>query len=141
MNGIENRSEFDFEPILEKFDISKPPLFSFDIENNSWEIIVSMNVARTSPAVTSLNGYIYVTGGYAREDPGSYSVELFDPKTDEWTELAPSKKHRHIFTLTESNGYLFAIGGKTRAVERYEPYKNSWKKVCEFDEYNQMANF
>lgn len=50
-----------------------------------------MNFARVSPAVTVLNGYIYVSGGYAEwcsSDDTANSVELYNPKTDEWITIA-----------------------------------------------------
>lgn len=127
------------------------PFFSFDTENNSWETIQSMNVARMYPAVTILNGYIYIAGGsfYGYDYDFDYrkkkifatdSVELFDPRTDEWTKLTPTKEHRGIFTLTESNGFLFAMGGETRTIERFEPYKNSWKEVCELTSHCELIS-
>lgn len=71
-------------------------LFSFDTETNSWERIKSMNFARVSPAVTVSNGFIYIAGGvdeqYSPEQTAN-SVELYNPKTDEWTiEARPDER-------------------------------------------------
>lgn len=47
-----------------------------------------MNVGRVCPAVTVLNGYIYIAGGDTAN-----SVELYNPNTDEWTKIAQPVEH------------------------------------------------
>lgn len=104
---------------------------SFDTENDSWETIRSMNIARASAAVANLNGYIYIPRGYTiRLSAGTTtSVELYNPKTDEWAKQTPTQVPHNV--LIESNGFLFAMGGRKQVIERFKPYTNSWEAVCE----------
>lgn len=100
------------------------------METKTWEEIKSMNAVRWFPSAAVLNGHIYVA---SESGQMGNSVEMYDPKSDEWTEVAAMHKHRLIFTLIESNGYLFAMGGDP-IVERYDPRENCWtmvrKKIC-----------
>lgn len=84
-----------------------------------------MKVARNNPAVAVLNGYIYVAGGSYSQ---SSTLELFDPKKDEWIELSPMNRARPGFALSPFKGYLYAMGHSS-SIERYDPWKNRWTKV------------
>lgn len=101
--------------------------FSFDIENKTWKTIKPMNVARYLGSVAVLNEYIYVVGGIARYVLTN-SVELYDPKNDEWIQLPPMGETRKEFALFMSKGFLYALGWN-EVIERYDPWKNCWKKV------------
>lgn len=108
--------------------------FSFDTEKNTWEAIKPMIDARHFASATVINGYIYVAGGGAYYNkPKSTSVELYDPKTDEWMSLNHMKKARENFVLVELNGFLYAMGGYDKSVERFDPLKNRWTEVGELN--------
>lgn len=85
--------------------------------------------ARHNHAVASLNGYLYVAGGYT--DHGEYkSVERYDPSKDEWINVADMVYPRYDFVLIEWRGYLYAVGGQTgkekTSVECYDCVHNEW---------------
>lgn len=89
-----------------------------------------MNVARYMASATVLNGYIYIAGGWAGGEQATSSVELYDPKTDEWFRVTPMSLARGDFVLAETKGFLYALG-QDKVVERFDPWKNCWSKVCE----------
>lgn len=92
-----------------------------------------MNSSRRFASVTTLNGFIYIAGGYTNWCKWrTSSFELYDPKTDQWTELARMNESRVCFALNESNGFLYAMGDD-KLVERFEPYKNNWMEVNEMN--------
>lgn len=126
---ITKKSIFNNSKLDKKSEILKLSPFSFDTENNSWKTIRSMNVARSYAAVTTFNGCIYMAGGSISCDSDN-SVELYNPRTDEWVEQAPSQVPCKL--LIESNGFLFSIGRGQKNIERFKPYKNSWEMVCKF---------
>lgn len=85
-----------------------------------------MNIARYHSAATVVKGYIYVAGGYMGVGMRSTSVEIYDPKTDEWTQIAPLRCAAD--TLIESNGFVYAMG-ENENVQRLDPYINCWTEV------------
>lgn len=111
---------------------------SFDTENNTWETIRSMNTVRYCAHATVLNGYIYIVGGLI----SAISLELYDPKIDEWTNLTSLNNHHVAFALIASNGFLFAMGSSD-VIKKFDPYKNRWATVCELDDepYKIKTNF
>lgn len=90
-----------------------------------------MNVARRLAAATVLNGSIYIAGGI-NETTFIKSVELYDSKTDEWVRVASMNMPRWFFGLIASNRFLFAMGDH-KEIEKFDPHKNCWTKVCESD--------
>lgn len=87
-----------------------------------------MNVARYYASVTGANGYIYVVGGRKTSKTFYNTVEVYDPKIDEWVQLAPMNKLRSAFVLIKTNGFLYAIG-TDKAIETFDPWKNCWTEV------------
>lgn len=92
-----------------------------------------MNVVRFCASGTVLNGYIYIAGGRSKESAVTKSAELYDPKRDEWTNIASMNVARDNFALIELNGFLYAMGGNEdeNVIEKYDPWKNCWSEVCE----------
>lgn len=87
-----------------------------------------MNVALYYASVTCGNGYIYVAGGLSDRDTASNFVEMYDPKKDEWVQLANMNKSRIAFALINSNGILYAMGWNS-SIEKYDPWKTCWTVV------------
>lgn len=104
------------------------PFFSFDTETNTWNVIEPMKVARYHASATILNEYICIAGGRTYKNNNVFSVELYDPKRNEWRKLAVLNKPRSRFSLIERNGFLYAIGGNN-STEKYDPWTNCWTKV------------
>ena len=58
----------------------------------------------------------------------------YDPKTDEWTELAPMNVQRGGVAVAGFQGFLYAVGGNNggcslSSVEKYDPHRNIWMTV------------
>lgn len=79
-----------------------------------------MSFSHVCTLVAVLNGYIYIV------DSTGTAFEVYDPKTDKWTQLASMR--RSVIALVESNGFLYAMG--SNEVKRYDPHTNRWTKVC-----------
>lgn len=89
-----------------------------------------MEYARKKASATVLNGYLYIAGGLHRWWNANDSVELYDPKSDEWTRGTPMIKSRSQFALNESEGFLYAMGDNS-VIERFDTHKNRWTEVSE----------
>lgn len=83
------------------------------------------------------DGRILVTGGYDRQWSEDFaptalrSVGIFDPRTGQWSMVAPmnSPRARHA-AVSLADGRVAVIGGiaqnVTASVEVYDPAKNAW---------------
>lgn len=93
----------------------------------TWEEIKPMNVARLGicGAAAVLNGCIYVFGGFSGNHMNS--VEKYDPKTDEWIDLAPTYDKYDGLVLENSNDLLLDL--RSCPLQRYDPLQNEWHEV------------
>ncbi|XP_027841319.2 kelch-like protein 3 isoform X1 [Aphis gossypii] len=116
----------------------------YDIENDKWFKMNSINLNRTDYAVIALNGFIYAVGGNLT----SYGVEVveqFDPKTNTWKQVASMLKGRVAPTLCVLNSCMYAIGGRNygdiylSSVEKYDPSTDSWEKVTNLNHSRSNA--
>lgn len=89
-----------------------------------------MNVARNHAVATVMNDYIVVAGGKIEHNTKINVVELYDPKSDEWVQIAPMSVPRHAFALAKSKKFLLAIG-KHDITDVFNPQKHGWSKVGE----------
>ncbi|RKU06877.1 hypothetical protein C6503_25300 [Candidatus Poribacteria bacterium] len=113
----------------------------YDPATDTWAKAKSMNHARGGASVSVVNGKIYVMGGlgwpYIPDHGGPVlsSVEVFDPKNNQWTEITemPAPKVGH--TTSVINGKIYVIGGGFRGddqfkylstVEVYDPGTDRW---------------
>ncbi len=113
----------------------------YDTATDTWTEAKSMNHARGGASVSIVNGKIYVMGGMGwpqiPNHPGPFlsSVEVFDPKNNQWTEITemPAPKAGH--TASVINGKIYVIGGGFRdndefkylsTVEVYDPETDRW---------------
>lgn len=53
---------------------------SFNPVTKEWEVLAPMNTPRANASVATLNGYIYVMGGFNTRDGDLASVERFSPE-------------------------------------------------------------
>lgn len=89
-----------------------------------------MPTARSHFAAATMNGKIYVAGGWDSSGRALSNVECYDPINDAWSVKGPMKYARRNFSIVELNGKMYAIGFE-RHIERYDPNKNEWTVVCE----------
>lgn len=107
----------------------------YDESTNLWTLTAPMHGARTKAAVVVLSdGRVMVAGGGMKTWLGSYwplsglnSVEIYDPKLNTWTELAPLLWPRigALLILTPT-GQILAMAGGYDAIEGYDFATNTW---------------
>jgi hypothetical protein len=98
--------------------IAYNPVSASVLVENSWTTKTSMSEPRWDMGVVKVDGKIYVIGGRPAT-PGVHSDnvgvnEVYDPKTDKWTTLAPMPTPRESFTIFEYQNKIYCIGGLVR---------------------------
>jgi len=90
-----------------------------------------MPEARFESAAASLNGFIYVCGGF-NIDENVENLFRYNPETDEWKEMNSMERARGNPHLIACNNRLYAIGGysmmwlRDATVEIYDPTTDQW---------------
>ncbi|WHZ28348.1 MAG: hypothetical protein OJF51_003146 [Nitrospira sp.] len=112
-------------------------------ESGSWRTTASMPTKRTEVAAATLEGKIYVVGGFEKPSLGNMlnfaitsSVEVYDPETDTWTSKAPLPVGLHHVGIGVVGGRLYVVGGYRKSgfsvwnpvatVYAYDPSTDSW---------------
>ncbi|XP_077988753.1 kelch-like protein 24 [Glandiceps talaboti] len=107
----------------------------YSIKRDKWFESAPMNQPRHRHASTSLDGYVYVVGGY----DGSArltSVERFDPKNNKWEEVKPLLDAVSSPAIVTCGGNVYVLGGSvsnevaTEKVQCYNPTTDTWKLVA-----------
>ena len=114
----------------------------YDPATDTWAKANKMNHARAGAAVSVVDGKIYVMGGIGLpmilNHPGHFlsSIEVYDPKRNNWREIGdmPNAKSNH--TASVINGKIYVLGGYFRnqgqqaksfkTVEIYHPRTGRW---------------
>jgi N-acetylneuraminic acid mutarotase len=109
----------------------------FSADKGSWTTKTPAPTKRTEVAAASLDGKIYVVGGFAKSIAfTSALVEEYNPATDTWRERAPMPAGRHHVGIGVVNGRLYVIGGfhhsllniwnPSTTVYQYDPRSDQW---------------
>ncbi|MEZ4860242.1 MAG: S8 family serine peptidase [Caldilineaceae bacterium] len=111
---------------------SSADTYMYDPATNTWSKRAPMpGGGRYYAAAATLNGKIYVAGGYSGLD----LLEIYDPGTNTWETAASMESARYAFGLAAApDGYLYAVGGTTNYyatanVERYDPVADEWNEM------------
>ena len=101
----------------------------------AWAALAPMGTAREYAAAASLNGSLYVAGGYDSSYRSSRVVERYSPASDSWEAVASMASARYAHQLVALGGFLFAIGGSRAGghlatAERYDPATNTWTPIA-----------
>ena len=116
----------------------------YDPTTDIWVTASRMNHARYWAALSVVNGEIYATGGTgpsasrSKSDPYLSSVEVFNPKTNQWRERTEmfTRKAGHSADLI--NGKIYVIGGSVwedreykyhSTIEIYDPGTDRWTEA------------
>jgi len=120
---------------------------SYDPANDTWTLESKMSVPRVDASAVSLNGKIYVMGGFDNLIGRSTfydSMEVYDPATKTWSSKAKMPELRCDHEAVALNGYIYVIGGSkavynsatgqykiemTDKVLRYNPSTDTWSTV------------
>ena len=80
--------------------------------NSNWKEFASIGEIRKGFGATVWNGKLVVTGGYNDFTGDLNFAQLYDPRYDEWKNIAHMICGRYDHALVVANNKLFAIGGR-----------------------------
>ena len=121
----------------------------YDPAADTWTKAQSMNHARCSAAISVVNGEIYAMGGIGwppnRDPSGQYlsslylsSVEVFNPKTNQWHERTEMSVPKADHSTSAIDGKIYVMGGYLRkgkeyktfsTIEIYDPAIDHWTQA------------
>ncbi|KAI7792757.1 kelch-like protein 40b [Triplophysa rosa] len=83
---------------------------AYDTTKRQWKDLAPLNIARSLFGVTIHNNKIYVAAGVT--DTGiTGSTEMYDIKTNKWSEFVEFPQDRSSLSLISVGGVLYAVGG------------------------------
>jgi len=93
-----------------------------------WKKLASLPEGYNGGEAISLNNEIYFVAGRTETTRSSTSFYKFNPKENQWIQLADIPKPATNFALATVNGKIYAIGGDKfqDANREYDPKTNSW---------------
>ena len=96
----------------------------YDPATDTWAKMKKMNHARSGPAISVVDGKIYVMGGTGWPQipfhPGPFlsSIEAYNPKTNQWREIGEMPAAKSSHTASVVNGKIYVMGGFFRGAGR-----------------------
>ena len=117
------------------YDSAQQETQSFAVSyGGAWTTRASMPTPRIGAGVATINGIVYVVGGYNNNNGQTYAtLEAYDPSTDSWSTKAPMPTKRGFLGVAVADGILYAVGGfnenpggSVATVESYDPVTNAW---------------
>ncbi|XP_054087944.1 kelch-like protein 3 isoform X2 [Zeugodacus cucurbitae] len=100
---------------------------------NGWEFVEPLITARCEAGALSLNGKVYIIGG--SNGKTLKSVECYNPDSNSWTYCAVMREEYSGLSVAANNGHIYVVGyfKGSPAVERYDPYRNTWNQICSLE--------
>ena len=77
----------------------------------AWSTRAPLPEARQEVAVASLNGRVYVIGGFRADVSISAAVDVYDPTTNAWSAAALLPTPIHHAAAASAGGKLYVFGG------------------------------
>ncbi|EUB62855.1 Kelch-like protein 10 [Echinococcus granulosus] len=105
----------------------------YNLDENLWQPIASMNRIRSDAAAAELYNRVYVAGGFEGRRYHD-SAEYYDADANQWTLISRMHSPRGGISLVAHEGYIYAIGGndgntRLRSIERFDPTTGKWEIV------------
>nr|XP_046916765.1 kelch-like protein 3 [Dermatophagoides farinae] len=106
----------------------------FDFSTNKWnEFICELPSRRCRSGIVVHHGLIYAIGGFNGQCR-IRSVDMFDPKSNKWTQCASLEVKRSTLGACVLNGLIYAVGGfdgtlGLQSAEVYNPITRSWRFI------------
>lgn len=120
----------------------------YDTKTNSWTSLPSMKTARYAHEAAFIEGKLYVAGGSGIAG-GLSNCEVYDPATQQWSNLAALNRPRGfaastMYTDGAGNPFWFVVGGQDTATtttigtaELYDVRNNRWTVLA--DAFNLLT--
>uniref|UniRef100_H2YHH7 BTB domain-containing protein n=1 Tax=Ciona savignyi TaxID=51511 RepID=H2YHH7_CIOSA len=112
----------------------------FDPHTNKWTNCAPMSKRRGGVGVGVCGSHLYAIGGHDAPASNQMSklsetVERYDPKTDQWSTVAPMSVPRDAVGICVLGGRLYACGGYDgqsylATCESYDPQSNEWTDIA-----------
>ncbi|TGZ75611.1 hypothetical protein CRM22_000255 [Opisthorchis felineus] len=112
----------------------------FNPHTQHWCFIAPMLHRRGGVGVAAAGGRLYAVGGHNAPPSQPHavrtaSVEMYDPQTDMWSEVASLSSPRDSIAVTTLGTKLYAIGGHdglvyTDRVQVFDPEANEWSEAA-----------
>jgi N-acetylneuraminic acid mutarotase len=105
---------------------------AYDVASDRWRRIASIPEALHHPAAATLDGTVYLVGGY--DERGAVdSLWAYDAAGDRWQRRGPLPTARGALTAAVLDGRLYAIGGdrgrSVGDVAAYDPATDTWETL------------
>jgi uncharacterized protein (TIGR02145 family) len=103
----------------------------YNPSTNTWTTKANLPLPFHSPGAASLNGKIYVIGGWTGYGGWVNVLYEYDPPTNIWTTRASPPESRLASAVVSINGKLYVAGGSnvtnvTSTLFEYDPSTNTW---------------
>lgn len=118
---------------------AKDTVESYDVASQAWTAVASMSTPRRLASAATVNGKIYVFGGYADDVASPLDiVESYDPVTDSWTTHAAMPTPRLWMSAMAAAGKVYVGGGYSgtpspvtvlTSIDVYDPVADSWSTL------------
>ncbi|KAH8860375.1 Kelch-like protein 5 [Schistosoma japonicum] len=112
----------------------------FNPHTQHWCFIAPMLHRRGGVGVGAIGGRLYAVGGHNAPPNQPHalrtaSVEMYEPRTDMWTEVCALSSPRDSIAIAPLGYKLYALGGHdgqsyTDRVEVYDPEENKWTEAA-----------
>jgi N-acetylneuraminic acid mutarotase len=112
-------------------------LRAYNVATNSWSTIAPMPQARAAMGATTVNGKLYVMGGWINGVRTNTAL-VYDPAANSWSPIAAMPTARDHVKAVAIAGKIYAVGGfvgaypagTTGNVEVYDPTTNTWSTAA-----------
>ncbi|XP_054837378.1 kelch-like protein 23 [Eublepharis macularius] len=123
-----------------KHDKEQQELFQFHPKSGTWQACAPLQRKNlTQYAVAAVGNFLFVTGGYFREEFFWYNVDwvlIYNSWDNSWLEGPAMKKARNSHCAVGVGFHLYVMGGSTEegitpAVERLAPTDSAWESTSQ----------
>jgi len=110
----------------------------FDPTSETWSVGVELPAGVNRCEAITVNGKVYVVGGWDPNSQNTNKVYCFDPSTNIWSSKQDMPTARHGHQLVWFEDRIWAIGGSNgssnlRKVESFNPVTNTWREEASLE--------
>ncbi|XP_048351938.1 kelch-like protein 21 [Sphaerodactylus townsendi] len=123
-----------------KHDKEQQELFQFHPKSGTWQACAPLQRKNlTQYALAAVGNFLFVTGGYFREEFFWYNVDwvlIYNSWDNSWLEGPAMKKARNSHCAVGVGFHLYVMGGSTEEgitpdVERLAPTESTWESMSQ----------